>query len=77
MSLEKISDIASTRIRYSASNEPSHDLLLSLWTKPRGNMFCEINPLGNQNTMQTYVFSSPKGIFSTKCIAAPLHPKRQ
>ena len=63
MSLQNISDIASTRIRYSASNEPSHDLLLSIRTIPRDNMFCEINPLGNPNTMQPYVYSAREKVF--------------
>ena len=41
MSLEKKSDIVPKRVRYSASDESSHGFLLSLWTKPRCNAFCE------------------------------------
>ena len=55
------------------SDEPSHDLLVWLGTKGRGNMFCQINPLGNRNA--TVCVRLAKCSFFIKCIAAWISSK--
>ena len=75
MSLEKNSDIAPKRVRYSASDEPSHGFLLSLWTKPRCNAFCEKSTFWRAEYIRLHCIWAAEWIYFTKHITTWFCPK--
>ena len=75
MSLENISDIAPKRVRYCASDEPSHGFLLSLWTKPCCNAFCENKTVWQAEYIRLHCILVAEWIYFTKRITTWFRPQ--